>query len=95
MIRKLIDPIMPPIFQYDENQAVDSCLYRDESLTSMGGHKLEVFENSVLRKQFGCKKKLITASEQFRTLHKKEICNSHRSVSIVWIVKFKRLRGLS
>jgi hypothetical protein len=49
------------------------------------GHKLQVFENKMLRKVFRSEKDEV--SHLFRISHNKELCDSYRSLGVVRVVK--------
>jgi hypothetical protein len=59
------------------------------SLTLRKGHKLQVFENRVIRKIFETIKDEI--SEQFRILYAEELCHLGTTSNIVKTVKSKRM----
>jgi hypothetical protein len=54
------------------------------------GHRLEVFENRVLRRIFGPKRDDMT--REWRKLHNEELHDLYSSPSIIRIVKAKRMR---
>jgi hypothetical protein len=66
-------------------------LYKCEisSLTLRKEHKLEMFENNVLRKIFGSKKQEVTG--KFRILHNRKFYYLYRSPSTVRVMKSRQL----
>jgi hypothetical protein len=67
-------------------------LYRCETwpLTVREEHKLRVFENRVLRRIFGSKRDGVTGG--WNKLHNKELHNLYSSLSIIRIMKLRRIR---
>jgi hypothetical protein len=55
-------------------------------------HKLRVFENRVVRKEFGPQRDEVTGG--WRKLHKEELQNLYSSPSIIRIVKSRRMRWM-
>jgi hypothetical protein len=53
-------------------------------------HKLRVFENNVLRRIFGPKKEGMTGG--WENLHNEELTNFYSSLSIIRIIKSRRMR---
>jgi hypothetical protein len=60
------------------------------SLTLWEEHRLRVFENSVLRRIFGPKMDEVTGG--WRKLHNKELRELYTSLSIIRIIKSRRMR---
>jgi hypothetical protein len=60
------------------------------SLTLREGHRLEVFENRVLRKIFGSKSDEVTG--EWRKLHNEELHDLYCSPSIIRIMKLRWMR---
>jgi hypothetical protein len=60
------------------------------SLTLREAHRLEVFENRVLRKIFGPKRDEVT--EEWRKLHTEELHDLYSSPSTIGIMKARRMR---
>jgi hypothetical protein len=60
------------------------------SLTLREEHRLEVFENRVLRRIFGLKRDEVTG--EWRKLHNGELHDLHSSPSIIRIIKARRMR---
>jgi hypothetical protein len=58
-------------------------------LTLREEHRLRVFENSVLRRIFGPKRDEVTG--EWRKLHNKELRNLYSSLSIIRIIKSRRI----
>jgi hypothetical protein len=53
-------------------------------------HRLRVFENRVLRRIFGHERNEVMGG--FRELHDVELCDMHSSLSIIRIIKWRRMR---
>jgi hypothetical protein len=64
--------------------------YETWSLTVREEHKLRVFVNSVLRRIFGSKRDGLTGG--WRKLHNEELHNVYSSLSIIRIIKSRRMR---
>jgi hypothetical protein len=60
------------------------------SLTLREEHRLRVFENRVLRRIFGPKRDEVTG--EWKKLHNEELCNLYSSLSIIRIIKLRRMR---
>jgi hypothetical protein len=60
------------------------------SLTLREEHRLEVFENRVLRRIFGPKRDAVTGG--WRKLHNEELHNLYTSPSIIRVIKSRRMR---
>jgi hypothetical protein len=60
------------------------------SLTLREEHRLEVFQNRVLRRIFGQKRDEVTG--EWKTLHNEELHHSYSSPSIIRIIKARRMR---
>jgi hypothetical protein len=60
------------------------------SLTVKGEHKLRVFENRELRRIFGPKRVGMTGG--WRKLHNEELHNLYSSLSIIIIIKSRRMK---
>ena len=60
------------------------------SLISREEHKLRVFENRVLRRIFGPKRDEVTG--EWRKLHNEELNDRHSSLSIMRVIKSRRMR---
>jgi hypothetical protein len=56
----------------------------------MEEHRLTVFENSLLRKVFGPKRDEVTG--EWRKLHNEELRDLYSSLSIIRIIKLRRMR---
>jgi hypothetical protein len=67
-------------------------LYGSEtwSLTLREDHRLRVFENWVLRRIFGPKRDEVTGG--WRKLHNEELHNLYSSLSIIRMIKSRRMR---
>ena len=59
------------------------------SLTLRKGHRLRVFENSVLRRIFGPKREM---TREWRKLHNEKLNDLYSSPSIVSVIKSRRKR---
>jgi hypothetical protein len=60
------------------------------SLTLREEHRLRVFENRVLRRIFGPRRDEVT--EEWRKLHKEELCDLYSSPSIIRMINSRRMR---
>ena len=60
------------------------------SLTMREERRVRVFENRVLRRLFGPKRKEVT--EEWRKLHNEELNELYSSLNIVRVIKSKRIR---
>jgi hypothetical protein len=60
------------------------------SLSLREGHRLNVFENRVLRRIFGQKRDEVTGG--WRKLHNEELHNLYSSPSIIRMIKSRRMR---
>jgi hypothetical protein len=60
------------------------------SLTLKEGHRLEVFENRMLRRIFGLKRNEVTG--EWRNLHNEKLCELYFLQSIIGIIKSRRMR---
>jgi uncharacterized membrane protein len=60
------------------------------SLTLREEHRLRVFENRVLGRIFGPKRDEVTG--EWRKLHNKELRDLYSSLSIIGIIKSRRMR---
>jgi hypothetical protein len=60
------------------------------SLTLRQEHRLKVFENSVLKRIFGPRKGEVTGG--WRKLHNEELRDLYSSLSIIRIIKSRRMR---
>ena len=64
--------------------------YETWSLTLREEHRLRVFEKRVLRRIFGPKRDGVTG--EWRKLHNEELNSLYCSPSIVWVIKWRRMR---
>jgi hypothetical protein len=60
------------------------------SLTLTEEHKMRVFENRVLRREFGPKRE--EGAEHWRRLHNEELRNLYASQNIIRVIKSSRLK---
>ena len=60
------------------------------SLTLREERRLKMFENRVLRSMFGPKRDEVTG--EWRKLHNEEQNDLYSSLSIVWVIKLRRMR---
>jgi hypothetical protein len=60
------------------------------SLTLREEHRLRVFENRVLRRIYGSKRDEVTGN--WRKLHNEELHNLYSSLSVIRIIKSRRVR---
>jgi hypothetical protein len=51
---------------------------------------MRVFENRELKKILGCKREGMTG--EWRRLHNEELSAFYSSPSIIWVIKFRRMR---